>query len=501
MRFLRPSSSSKNSSQSVTTTTAFAKKNQILHILTIMNEHEKLVKLKTASSMHYHTACLSEHEYKHVKSQTPKKMPTTTQSDWATKRNIHAEVFSKFAESMNEILIEKGGVKSLTDIHATYKGMFEEATFKLKSNQSESAFLPQHLLKKLLERFPALTKTVYKNRTYVHRDDICLKNISIGIDALDLETQIKSVAFQIRKEVMSMNKRDLPKQNITLDDILGGECETPKLLKLLIECLINGPNGTKSERKIRRTECISQSIIYSMSNGAIKPSTCLYLGLATKSMTGSRQMVDILNRMGYSISYTAVEELETELAFGGSLQKRVLPNGLIAHYPELRTHLAFDNYDRYVETASGKDTLHETVGIVYQNVADNAQTINIRSCPETLTEERVVEQSNTRRRRKYQSSFNVEIDPYYRGNKIAPSLIGSQPTLPTSLGDAVKMNNIWMFHHALSTSNNKRWFAWNSARTVDINPTQKIGYLPTINMSPTSDSVVKKNFTDSAECS
>ena len=30
------------------------------------------------------------------------------------------------------------------------------------------------------------------------------------------------------------------------------------------------------------------------------------------------------------------------------------------------TGLAFDNYDRFVETLTGKDTLHDTVGIAYQ---------------------------------------------------------------------------------------------------------------------------------------
>jgi len=31
------------------------------------------------------------------------------------------------------------------------------------------------------------------------------------------------------------------------------------------------------------------------------------------------------------------------------------------------TGVAFDNFDRFVETSSGKDTLHDTVGIIYQN--------------------------------------------------------------------------------------------------------------------------------------
>ena len=32
----------------------------------------------------------------------------------------------------------------------------------------------------------------------------------------------------------------------------------------------------------------------------------------------------------------------------------------------LGTGLAWDNFDRFLETCSGKDTLHDTVGIAYQ---------------------------------------------------------------------------------------------------------------------------------------
>ena len=51
-----------------------------------------------------------------------------------------------------------------------------------------------------------------------------------------------------------------------------------------------------------------------------------------------------------------------QLAQAGSViphGKKVLP---------VPSGLAFDNYDRYVETLSGKNTLHDTVGIMYQNI-------------------------------------------------------------------------------------------------------------------------------------
>ena len=39
------------------------------------------------------------------------------------------------------------------------------------------------------------------------------------------------------------------------------------------------------------------------------------LGMGMKSIAGSRKVIEILNRMGHSISYNTVEELETKLTF------------------------------------------------------------------------------------------------------------------------------------------------------------------------------------------
>jgi hypothetical protein len=58
--------------------------------------------------------------------------------------------------------------------------------------------------------------------------------------------------------------------------------------------------------------------------------------------------------------------LETELVIASSKPGKLLPAGLkSASY--LRNGLAFDNYDRFVDTSSGKGTMHDTNGIVYQD--------------------------------------------------------------------------------------------------------------------------------------
>ena len=54
-----------------------------------------------------------------------------------------------------------------------------------------------------------------------------------------------------------------------------------------------------------------------------------------------------------------------QLTFEGTKENRLIPQQMTMD-SEAGVGLAFDNFDRFVETLSGKDTLHDTVGIAYQ---------------------------------------------------------------------------------------------------------------------------------------
>ena len=84
-----------------------------------------------------------------------------------------------------------------------------------------------------------------------------------------------------------------------------------------------------------------------------------------KSLTGSRKVIEVLNRLGPSISYSAVEEIETELTCEGTKENRLIPQQMTMD-SEAGVGLLFNNFNRFFETLSGKDTLHDTVGIAYQ---------------------------------------------------------------------------------------------------------------------------------------
>lgn len=67
------------------------------------------------------------------------------------------------------------------------------------------------------------------------------------------------------------------------------------------------------------------------------------------------------------------EELETEMTYTSIQDNKVIPKGIIAANGH-STHVAFDNFDRFVETTSGKDIMHDTVGIIYQFASN--ETVN-----------------------------------------------------------------------------------------------------------------------------
>ena len=90
----------------------------------------------------------------------------------------------------------------------------------------------------------------------------------------------------------------------------------------------------------------------------------MQLGFAIKTLTEYRTVVEILNRMGHCVGYSTVEELETELTFEVNKNNKETPFGMKTT-PELNTGILWDNFDRFVETKSGKDTLHDAIGIAY----------------------------------------------------------------------------------------------------------------------------------------
>ncbi|GFU10138.1 uncharacterized protein TNCV_3449271 [Trichonephila clavipes] len=114
------------------------------------------------------------------------------------------------------------------------------------------------------------------------------------------------------------------------------------------------------------------------------------LGMSLKSLTSSLKIIDVIHRYGHCISYPGVEELETEA-----------------------TYTSVQNS----KTKSGKDTLHDTVGIIYQNVElhtpNESQFVNLLA---VNNEETVI--SKKRRQRTFEAiTVDMQEEPVAKRKK------------------------------------------------------------------------------------
>ncbi len=98
-----------------------------------------------------------------------------------------------------------------------------------------------------------------------------------------------------------------------------------------------------------------------------------------------------------------------------------------------------------------------------------------------------------RRRRAYEE-IPFDIDPYRKKPKLHETMIPGKATLPPNLNYARNCDLLWKISLALNIYIIPMWVGFNSQFVVDHLPVQRIGYLPQINMSPTSTSVVRETL-------
>ena len=110
-----------------------------------------------------------------------------------------------------------------------------------------------------------------------------------------------------------------------------------------------------------------QDLIHCASHTRIKLPKHVSLAMSVRNLTGSEQLITILNRMGHCCSYEEVEVVDTSLAneiIAKSEQTgAVIPSNI---HPGVFVQMAADNNDINEETIDGKNTTHATTLVVYQ---------------------------------------------------------------------------------------------------------------------------------------
>ena len=165
-----------------------------------------------------------------------------------------------------------------------------------------------------------------------------------------------------------------------------------------------------------------------------------------------------------------------------------LPDGLLKK-AGLATSLAWDNYDENTETLSGSGTLHDTVGICYQNVQDvgvnGMESLTAKTLSEALVGKR------TRKQTLDVDGTEKSLEPYRKKPRISSFsyAIKCCGDSPASLLPARRRDQLWSYL-CYQFNDTPMWVGWNSTVTVDSLPQQHVAYMENLSLPPTRLDVV-----------
>ncbi|KAK6168598.1 hypothetical protein SNE40_019797 [Patella caerulea] len=227
---------------------------------------------------------------------------------------------------------------------------------------------------------------------------------------------------------------------------------------------------------------ICQDIVYLASGGRKQTPKALSLGLTTRHLTGSSQLLTILHKLGHCSSTSTIIGFETSLAELQLATQGSIPKGFGRSIPAI---LVWDNIDFGEETLSGKGTTHHTNGILIQNKAMISETVKPRefSLPRgqrTLKAKSVTmfEYHLTKRHGPTDVRSDIEIDEKY---------------FVANLKSANNLDLSFIILKYLTSSYDDHlpgWTGFNCEIDSTIFPKSAIHYMPVIEASPTDMTTV-----------
>ena len=131
-------------------------------------------------------------------------------------------------------------------------------------------------------------------------------------------THVVNKAARILREEMNAKFKEFPrlKWPPTSEELRSERFEPPAKLLSFIETLLTATTerASRSKKTTRLTRSISKYIIFICCQRKVLQPKHLLLGLGLHNLTGSRNIIDIVNKLGHCINYNTVCDIETAQA-------------------------------------------------------------------------------------------------------------------------------------------------------------------------------------------
>ena len=205
-----------------------------------------------------------------------------------------------------------------------FNDLYKEMKENLKSENHEIRQSTRLYLQRNLEKLDILKFLTISSRKYVYHKSIKIEDLmKIHVDlqnrlqenvTKEKESIVKTAATLIRSEILQM-KDTLPWPPQP-KDLEPKKFVIPEKLKEFLSKIFHEEEKPNA-RKSRICYSFAQDIVYAVTNGNGKVKTLKSILLPTmiKSSTNNTELINVLNRLGHSLSYTTLMESQTENSF------------------------------------------------------------------------------------------------------------------------------------------------------------------------------------------
>ena len=151
---------------------------------------------------------------------------------------------------------------------------------------------------------------------------------------------------------------------------------TPKLLIEFFKLLLSPEDShhITADSTERLAESFAQDLLFGITKGIFLTLKHTSIGLGLHNMVDQKLPILILSRLGQSITYYTVREIETaqaELAEQFNKDNMALPIQPKHSSSIVPTIFWWDNFDRFVDNLTGAGSIHNTPGIAFQEETDD----------------------------------------------------------------------------------------------------------------------------------
>jgi len=395
----------------------------------------------------------------------------------AEQRRAYDAAFKHVCHYITQHIVQDGCVLRMTTVREEYLNYMQE--------HSPEFYNPHHKTQKLKDKIVRhFGSAIQFWQPNVKSELLYSSDVSAGA-AIELAFESATSEDKLLQDAAMTLRRNILHAHTTAaempwppsaDYLSAGVVLPPTALTDFLSRVITGkPVTAASQRASWIVSSLSEDICAATTNGKWKQPKHLLMGMTLRHLTGSAQVITLINRFGHCSSYSHLLELENAMAIQSLSRDSVLPSNISVDGNKF-CHCCFDNFDLLEETASGAGTTHTTHGIVIQELKADFSSSSASETSMPRTKEKV-------------KPIIDELPVFFCPKRVEPpmsfpAMTGTQMLDCSSVSVYTAAEQVWTVCRSQYNQNFTvpEWAGWISTTSSVLAPVQQsvVGYLPPV---------------------